>query len=73
MKILRWIAWISAAIAAVLIIMACIALVIGKLFCGVAHGVNFFHAANSFLLVAITLFIVTKNCCCSCKDEKKEG
>lgn len=76
MKILRWIAWGSAALAAILIILACISLISGKLICGVAHGINFFHAANSLLLIAIMLFIVTKQCCCTCnenKEEKKES
>ncbi len=78
MKALRWIAWISAAIAVVIIILAGISMLSGKLIIhGVEHGVNYVHIANSFLLLAIALFIVTKHCCCTCcsdnKEEKKEG
>jgi hypothetical protein len=76
MKAIRWIAWISAAFAVVIMILAGVSLLSGKLFHGIEHGVNYFHIANSFLLLAIALFIVTKHCCTCCsdeKDEKKEG
>ena len=76
MKALRWIAWISAALAVVIMVLAGIAVLTGKLIHGIEHGVNYFHVANSFLLLAIALFIVTKNCCCCSgddKEEKKEG
>ncbi len=68
MKALNWIAWVSAAIAAIIILLACISLLIGKGILGFNHAVNFFHAANSFLLLAIALFIVTKKC--DCKNDK---
>jgi hypothetical protein len=74
MKTIRWIAWISAALAVVIIILAGISLVTNKFLFGVAHVINFFQTANSFLLLAITLFIATKQCCCDCckdKDDKK--
>jgi hypothetical protein len=61
MKALNWIAWISAAIAVVIILLACISLLMGKGIFGFNHAVNFFQAANSFLLLAIALFIVTQN------------
>ncbi len=76
MKILRWIAWISTAIAVVVLIIALISFLSGKLMFHVAHGETYFAAINSFLLLAIALFIGTKHCCCcksECKDEKKEG
>jgi hypothetical protein len=76
MKAIRWIAWISAAVAVVIIILAVISLITCKLIPGVEHGINYFHIANTFLLLAIALFIVTKHCCTCCsdeKDEKKEG
>jgi hypothetical protein len=76
MKTLRWIAWISASLAGIIIILACISLATGKSLFGIDHVVNYFHGANSFLLIAIALFIATKQCCCSCcecKDDKKEG
>jgi len=76
MKVLRWIAWISMAIAVVIIILAGIALLTCTHIFGVAHVPSYFHAANSFLLIAIALFVVTKHCICDsseCKEEKKEG
>jgi hypothetical protein len=73
MKAIRWIACISAAIAVVIIILAGISLISGRLIIhGIEHGVNYFHIANSFLLLAIALFIVTKHCCTCCSDEKEE-
>jgi hypothetical protein len=71
MKAIRWIAWISAAIAVVIIILAGVALISGKLIHGIEHGVNYFHIANSFLLLAIAMFIVTRNY--SLCSDKKEG
>jgi hypothetical protein len=68
MKALNWIAWISTAIAAIIILLACISLLIGKGIMGINHVVNFFQASNSFLLLAIALFIVTKKC--ECKNDK---
>ena len=68
MKVLNWIAWISAEIAVVIILLACISLLIGKGILGFNHAVNFFHAANSFLLLAIAMFIVAKKC--ECKNDK---
>jgi hypothetical protein len=74
MKILRWIGWISLGLAGVIIILACIMLATDFCFLGFNHAVNYFTAANSFLLLAIALFIVTKHCCC-CDDkcDKKES
>jgi hypothetical protein len=72
MKTLRWIAWISAGIGGVIIILACISLLIGKGILGFNHAVNFFQASNSFLLMAIALFIYTKCCCCCTCDESEE-
>jgi hypothetical protein len=76
MKVLRWIAWISAAVAVIILIIAGASVCTTKLFLHAAHGINYFIAADSFLLLAIALFIATKHCCCDkcdCKDEKKEG
>jgi hypothetical protein len=77
MKTLRWIAWASAGLAAIIIILGCIALLSGMSIFGIVHAINFFHVANSLLLIAIALFIGTKQCCCcdecECKDEKKEA
>jgi hypothetical protein len=75
MKTIRIIAWISASVAALIIIFGAISLATGKSLFGFAHVVNFFHVANSFLLLAIVLFIASKQCCCNsdceCKEEKK--
>jgi hypothetical protein len=69
MKILHWIAWISAAIGAVFILFGLIAIIDQEeLFLGIRQIINYFHAANSFLLIAIALFIGTKKC--ECKNDK---
>jgi putative Mn2+ efflux pump MntP len=60
MKTLRLMAWISGAIAAVLIIMGCISLVFSINLFGVGHSISFFHGANSFLLAAIVLLLAAK-------------
>jgi hypothetical protein len=76
MKTLRWIASISVSLAGIIIVIACISLVTSKSLFGIVHVVNYFHVANSFLLMAIALFIATKQCCCDCcecKDDKKES
>jgi hypothetical protein len=73
MKKTRLIAWILAAIAGLIIILAIVSLLTCKVIFGINHAVNYFHAANTFLLAAIALFIASKNCCCDCDcdDEKK--
>ena len=75
MKILRWIGYASAAVGAILIILGVIGVVFMTSIFGHQHPMSFMHAANSFLLLAIALFIATKHCCCNCetKEEKKEG
>jgi hypothetical protein len=67
MKTLNWIGWISGGIGAVIILLAGISLVTGKCIFGFGHVVNYFHAANSFFLIAIALFIVVYRCECSRK------
>lgn len=61
MKTIRLIAWILAAIAGLIMILGAISLLLSKGLFGFNHVVNYFHVANSFLLAAIALFIVTKN------------
>jgi hypothetical protein len=78
MKALRWIAWISVGIGALIILLAAITLITGKSLFYVVHTVNYFITANSFLLLAIAILIALKQCgcCCdkcNCKEEKKEG
>jgi hypothetical protein len=76
MKALRCIGFVSIAVGAILIVLGCIGVVFHACIFGIMHPVNFLHAANSFILLAVALFIVTKHCCCNCcetKEEKKEG
>jgi hypothetical protein len=73
MKALRVISWISTCVAVVIMVLACISLITGKTFFGFLHAVNYFQAADSFLLLAIALFIVTKCCaCCNCESEEEK-
>ena len=53
MKALKIITWVSGVIAGILIILAVLTLILNKHLFGVNHVINYFHAANSFLLVAI--------------------
>ena len=64
MKILNWIGWISAGIGGIIVLLAAISLLAGKNIFGVGHVVNYFHAANSFFLITIALFIVVFKCEC---------
>jgi hypothetical protein len=76
MKVLRWIAYASAAVGAILIILGSIGVVFHTSIFGFHPPMRFFNASDSFLLLAVALFIVTKHCCCNCcetKEEKKEG
>lgn len=67
MKVLNLIGWTSAGIGAVMILLAVISLIVGKNLFGVGHAVNYFHAANSFLLLTIALFVVVNRCDCNKK------
>ena len=59
MKILIWVGWISAATGALIVLFALISLLTGRIMFGFGHVVNFFHAANSFFLMSIALFVYT--------------
>lgn len=61
-------AWISAAIAALLIILGGIAFFFVPDMFGVRHPYNFFIVAITFLLAAI--FCRMEHCCCHEKDKK---
>jgi hypothetical protein len=66
MKALTWIAWILIAAAAVILLLAAIAILsAAETFLGFRDIVNFFHAANSLLLMAVALLIMTKKCECN--------
>jgi ABC-type nickel/cobalt efflux system permease component RcnA len=67
MKALNLIAWISGGIAALIVLLAVVSLLSGKILFGLTHVVNYFHAANSFLLITIALFIYIYRC--ECKKE----
>ncbi len=79
MKILRWIGYASTIVGVVLMIWA---IIIAEFFKScppgsmMHHPMNLFGAANSFLLLAIALFILTKHCCgdgcCKGEAEKQE-
>ena len=56
MKALDWIAWISGGIGLVFVLIGLIQLIFGKFIQG-TELINYFHAANSFFLMAIVLFL----------------
>ncbi len=60
MKILRWIAWISIAAAVIIMILGAISLISGSSLFGLVHVVNYYHVANSALLLAIALILITR-------------
>jgi len=62
MKLLKIAGWISGGIGVLIIIFAAISLLIGKNLFGFVHLVNYFHAANSFLLTAIAMFLAPAIC-----------
>jgi hypothetical protein len=62
MKTLNWIGWISAGIGVIIVFLAVISILVGKNIFGFGHVVNYFHAANSFFLITIVLFIVVYRC-----------
>ena len=69
MKALKGIAWGAGIIAGIIIILAVISLFTSAQFFGFNHVVNYFHTANTFLLLAI--------CCtcynsCVCKEEHEK-
>ena len=62
MKFLNVIAWITGLAAGILVLLAFIALLLNVNLFGVRHEVNYFHAANTLLLIAIcsTLYRLTE-------------
>jgi uncharacterized membrane protein YkvI len=67
MKALNWIAWISGGIGVVFILLGLIQSVLGSRFTEGTEIINYFHAANSFFLLTIALFIYLYRC--ECKKE----
>jgi hypothetical protein len=66
MKTLNWIAWISGGIGLVFILLGLFQAVFGRLLPG-TEIINYFHVANSFLLITIGLFVFLYRC--QCKKE----
>lgn len=62
---MKLINWILVIIGAILMLFGFITFLKGSAFLGVGYPVNYFHAATSFLLLALCLKLV-------CKCEKKE-
>lgn len=62
MKFFIIVAWICGIAAALMILTGGISLVSGKIFFGLRHAVNYFHVANSTLLLAILCLLANKAC-----------
>ncbi|HUX94148.1 MAG TPA: hypothetical protein VMV47_00335 [Bacteroidales bacterium] len=66
MKALNWIAWISAGTGLLLVLLGLIQLLFGRIR-PETQIINYFHAANSFFLITIALFVYLFRC--QCKKE----
>jgi hypothetical protein len=64
MKTILWMGWTSLAVAVLIILLAAVFLITGKEIFGIKHLVNYFHAANTFILLTIALFIFVYRCDC---------
>jgi hypothetical protein len=69
MKFFITVAWICGIAAALIILTGAISLVSGKIFFGLRHAVNYFHVANSTLLMAI-LCLMAKQACLQNKNNQ---
>jgi hypothetical protein len=69
MKFFITVAWICGIAAALIILTGAISLVTGKIFFGLRHAVNYFHVANSTLLLAI-LCLMAKQACLQNKNNQ---
>jgi hypothetical protein len=67
MKALNWIAWISAGIGLVFVVLGLIQGVFSLKIIEGAEITNYFHVANSFFLITIALFVYLYRC--QCKKE----
>jgi len=63
MKFFTIVAWICGILAAIIIILGIISVISGKNLFGLRHVVNYFHLANSILLMAILCVLAKKGCC----------
>ena len=71
MKFLRWVVWILIALAVILIVIAGLSMVFHFNIESI-NKISYFHAANSLLLLAIAIFLVTEKCCHCCDQPKVE-
>ncbi len=62
MKCLNWISWIAGAVAAIIVLQAFIDLLFKTNLFGVRNIYNYFHIANSLLLIAIFCAIYARKC-----------
>jgi hypothetical protein len=60
MKALILVAWIAGILAGVLVLMGTISFFFKLQLLGINHAVNYFHAANSYLLVAICSLLLKR-------------
>jgi hypothetical protein len=56
MKALKWIAYISADIGAIMLLLAAVSLIAGRAII-VENIINYFHAASTFFLMTIVIFL----------------
>jgi len=62
MKIFTVIAWICGIFASIVLIIGIISLLSGTTLLGIRHVVNYFHVANSNLLLAILCVLARQGC-----------
>ncbi|MQY78559.1 MAG: hypothetical protein GH151_05085 [Bacteroidetes bacterium] len=67
MKKLAWFAWISGIIAVIVMFFGFVDLLFNPKFLFVNHVINYFHVANSFLLLTICIVLLDK-----CKGKTEE-
>lgn len=63
MKLYIVVAWISALIAVVMMVLGAISLIMQNNLLGVRHEANFFVVASSLLLLAILCVLARQGCC----------
>ena len=64
MKLYIIVAWISALLAVVMMVLGTISLIMQNNLLRVRHEANFFVVASSFLLLAILCVLARQGCCC---------
>ena len=62
MRLFSTVAWICGSLSVAIIIFGIIALFLGTNPFGIRHEVNYFHVANSFLLLAILCVLAGQGC-----------